>query len=332
MSNHNLPIWLKGSQDSLNTLANRGRFPHAILIHGPEGIGRRLLALWMIGRVLDSDDFGLDPGEITGRLLDPETVPYHPDFNLVQPQIEKDKEKRTISIAQIRSLILFLELTSHQSGAKAALISPAQALTVQASNSLLKTLEEPPGDCLIVLVTDSLSRIASTVVSRCHRVRLARPSAQNAVSWLRESRADVDWQPILELADGAPIKALELHRSGFARQAAEFEEDIRALRDKRVTPAAVARRWLRQNEERYLRWLYQRMSNEIRRSFTGGRSNNEQMSGNRPLQMGRKSLNIDRSFEYLREINELRRLQGAGLNGDLQLTHLLTRWLGGTGL
>ena len=330
----NFPQWLEASRASLETLAERGRFPHALLIHGPEGNGRRLLAFWAIGRLLESDDFTLDAGSNIGRVLDPGAVPYHPDFNLVQPERDekdkkKEKEKQTISIAQIRSLISFLELTSHQGGAKAALISPAQALTPHAANSLLKTLEEPPGDSLIVLVADSLSRIPSTVISRCHRVRLTLPSPEAATVWLRGHRAEVDWEPALELAGGAPFKALELHHSGFAGQAGEFEQDIRALLDKRVTPAGVAKRWSGQDADRYLRWLYQRVSREIRELFTAGGSNDIQTPRNRHLQMGLKTLNIENSFACLRDINELRRLQGAGLNGDLQLTNLLTRWYGG---
>jgi DNA polymerase-3 subunit delta' len=331
--NH-FPSWLEPSRDNLEAIASQGRFPHAILIHGPEGTGRRLLALWAIGRALDSDDFTMDADTNIGRILDAEIVPYHPDFQLVQPEKdkEKEKEKRTISIDQIRSLISFLNLTSHQSGTKTALISPAQVLTVPAENSLLKTLEEPPGDSLIVLVTDSLSRIAPTVISRCHRARVATPSAEEAGRWLRAHRADVNWEPALGLAGGAPFKALELHQSGFVQQAAEFEKDVLALVDKRVTPAVVAKRWARQDEDRYLRWLYQRVSDEIRDSVTNDGSKGNQKPRNRYLQIGPKTLNIERSFACLRDINELRRLQGAGLNAGLHLTNLLTRWYGGIGV
>jgi DNA polymerase-3 subunit delta' len=325
---------LEPSRDSLEAIASQGRLPHAILIHGPEGTGRRLLALWAIGRALDSDNFTMDAENNIGRLLDVENVPCHPDFQLVQPEQEKEKEKekRTISIDQVRSLISFLTLTSHQSGTKAALISPAQVLTLSAENSLLKTLEEPPGDSLIILVTNSLSRIAPTVISRCHRVRLTTPSAEAADGWLREHRADVNWEPALELAGGAPFKALEIHQSGFVQQAAEFEKDVLALLDKRVTPAVIAKRWAHQDEDRYLRWLYQRVSEEIRDSATNGGSKGNQKPRNRYLQIGQKTLNIERSFACLRDINELRRLQGAGLNTGLHLTNLLTRWYGGIGV
>jgi DNA polymerase-3 subunit delta' len=321
-------------RDSLKALRARARFPHAILIHGPEGIGRRRLALWAIGQALQADDMAMAADDLTGRLIDSEIVPYHPDFLLVQPEKDKEKktEKRTISIDQVRILISFLSLTSHQSGTKAVLISPAQALSVQAGNSLLKTLEEPPGDSLIVLVTDSLSRIVPTIVSRCHRIRLTTPDGAAAIQWLNGVDADIEWEPALEMADGAPYKALEMQRSGFAKQAGVFEQDLLALCDKRVTPAAVAKRWSRENEDRYLRWLYRRVTDEIRRSFSGDDINDDQMSRNRPLQMGHKSLNIERSFACLRDIDELRRLQGAGLNGDMQLANLLTRWYGGVGL
>jgi hypothetical protein len=116
------------------------------------------------------------------------------------------------------------------------------------------------------------------------------------------------------------------------QQAAEFEKDVLALLDQRTTPAVVAKRWANQDEDSCLRWLYQRVSREIRSSVTNDGSKADQKPRNRYLQIGKKTLSIERSFACLRDINELRRLQGAGLNKGLHLTNLLTRWYGGVGV
>lgn len=318
----NFPVWLQPARELLEGMIDRDQCPHALLIHGPDGNGRRLLAVSVIGHRLAVDPFDPAPMLGAGWLLDPDRMPQHPDFVLVQPE----PDKRTISIERIRELLAFLNLTSHQRGAKTALISPAEALTHSASNSLLKTLEEPPGNCLIVLVTDALSHLPATVVSRCHRVRVTVPTTTAAISWLRGIGPDVDWPPLLELAGGAAFRAMELHESGFASQAAEFDQDIAALLDKRTTPAALAKRWARYDPDRCLRWLYLRISARIRseHAVTGGKI--AQGSGNRSLQTADDRLKIERSFACLRDIDELRRLQGAGLNGELQLSALLSRW------
>ena len=123
-----LPNWLQPQVAQLDALIEKQQFPNALLIHGPEGTGRRLLALWLVGRLLNSPE--MDPGAaiLAANYLDPETMPQHPDFQLVQPE----PDKQSISIKRLRELIAFLSLTSHQSGMKTALINPAQAMTTAA--------------------------------------------------------------------------------------------------------------------------------------------------------------------------------------------------------
>lgn len=309
----NFPAWLEPAQAKLGPLIEQGRLPHALLIHGPCGTGRRLLALWIAGRVLGIDSLDLQAGLGAGRVLDPDRAPSHPDLRLFQ--LEEDK--RDITVDSMRALIAFIHLTSHRGGAKVAFICPAEAMNRNAENSLLKTLEEPPAHSLIILVADSISRLAPTVVSRCHRERISMPSMESAETWLQSLDPTADWRLALELAGGAPIGALQIQQSDFPKQAMRFEKDISALMSRRSTPVEVARRWSTQDKDLCLRWLYQRVSSELRDSH---------------LQMNGNMLSMEHSYGYLREINELRRLQRAGLNAEMQLTNLLTRWYGGVGV
>jgi len=318
-----LPTWLDSVRDPLEALVIKEQLPHALLIHGPVGNGRHLLALWLIGRALGLEKFDVSCGLGAGRSLNPETVPAHPDFALVQPA----PDKRAISIDQVRRLIEFLNLTSHQGGVKVALVTPAQAMTHQAGNSLLKTLEEPPGNSLIVLITDSLSRLAPTIVSRCHRVRISPPGNESAMAWLRDQSVDIDWAPVLESAHGSPLQALQLQQADFPKHGAQFAQDLAALRARSTTPSCVARRWSGLDPDQYLLWLYNYISDEIR-AVIADRPDFDKKLRNRRLQITNKSLNMEKSFADLRNVNELRRMQGAGLNADLHLTSLLARWFG----
>ena len=320
-----IPKWLQAQGATLDALIAKQQFPHALLIHGPEGTGRRLLALWLVGRLLDLQEVDLGPAIVSLDSLEPENMPQHPDFQLVQPEVDK----RSISIERVRGLIAFLSLTSHQSGTKVALISPAHALTRPAANSLLKTLEEPPGNTAIILVAAAHSRLPATIVSRCRRVRVPAPAFAEANQWLKCQAPDVDWAPILELSGGAPLSALRLQQSNFSGQAAGLNDDIVALLERKRTPAGVARRWADVDPDLCLQWLYRRISQEIRvaSGVTGG--DLQQVVDLGYLQNSGESLNIESSFADLRQINELRRLQGAGLNQDLQLANILGRWYGG---
>lgn len=320
-----LPEWLRVKGLALEGLIERQRFPHAVLIYGPEGTGRRAFALWLTGRLLGINDLDLRHAMPAAIFFDSESLPQHPDFCMVQPE----PEKRSISIEQIREAIRFLNLKSHQSGAKLALISPAHAMTRPAANSLLKTLEEPPGNSCLILVASAQSRLPATIVSRCRRVRIPIPPRSVAKAWLSEHAQGQDWEIALDLAGGAPLAAMNLLESDVPSRAAGFGRDISDLLKRKATPVAVAGRWAKSDPDIYLQWLYRRISEEIKIASGAADEDRQKMTGFGDLQIAVESLNIESSFADLRDIDELRRLQGSGLKQELQLTRILDRWYGG---
>lgn len=319
-----LPEWLSDEYGRVERLIERDELPHALLIHGPAGTGRRWLAMAVADRLLGLSGEPAAAALTPGELIDEEIGPTHPDFTLVQPP----PDKRALPVDLVRKLIDTLNLTSHQSGYKVALVNPAHAMSIGAANSLLKTLEEPPGRTLIVLVTDSLSRLAPTIVSRCHRVRVSLPAAAVGLRWLGAQDAKIDWQGLLDLAGGAPLKALEYQGANAVAHIAEFEQDVDALERRKASPSGVAGRWVKRDPGLCMAWMYRRIAAEIRSSHcdADGRAGENQRISH--LKIGAENPNIERAFADLREVGELRRLQGSGLNPELQLAGLLTRWYG----
>ena len=171
-------------------------------------------------------------------------------------------------------------------------------------------------------------RLAPTIVSRCHRVRIAVPAPTEALAWLQARNDRVDWAPILGLAGSAPIRALEYHAGDVAGQVAEFEQDIDALERRRASPTAVAKRWASADGELCLSWLYRRISAEIKSSQQPGKLETASTARGDDLQNGAENLHFERAFAELRQLGELRKLHGSGLNADLQLSAILTRWYG----
>ena len=250
----------------------------------------------------------------------------HPDLLSVRPA----PDKHSITVEQIREMIDFIHLTSHQGGAKVVSVYPADAMTVNAANSLLKTLEEPPAGSVIGLVTEALGRLPPTVISRCQRVRIPVAPSEIALSWLQQLDAGPDWASILVAAGGAPFLALEMHHSGLMDRAGEFDRDLEGLIGKQENVIVVARRWMDSGDGFALRWLYRKVAGLIRQQFVGPQGVDDRPdSRNISLKAGGDGPDSEPYFGYLRAVGDLRRLQATGINVELNLVRLLIAWYGG---
>ena len=305
--------WLVPRYAELNRLLQGNRCPHALLVHGRRGTGRRQLALWLAESIL-----GVDPLRTIGGT---EEAAGHPDLRAIEPL----DGKASISIDQIRELVDFFRLTSHGGTGRLALLWPAESMTVNASNSLLKTLEEPPPGCFIVLIAESASRLPATVVSRCQRIRVPLPPREIALEWLEAEAGQHGLDNLLDFAGGAPLAALRLHADNFGGKADEFARDIEELQQRRAVPSEVAVRW-NKNPDLALEWLSWRLAREVRTALEVSRT---RIAGGAagPL----VSQVSHACFQQLEQIRELRRLFRGGISTELSLAGLLMGWYGGLG-
>ena len=138
--------WLLPAWSSFQNRLNSGKLPHAMLIQGPAGTGKCELAMHMAGRLLCSEDSEYACGQCRSCTLFEGGA--HPDWFLLNPP----EGKHQILIDQVRSTISALTLTTSFSPRKVALICPAEVMTTNAANALLKSLEEPPGETVLILV------------------------------------------------------------------------------------------------------------------------------------------------------------------------------------
>ena len=209
-----LPSWLVPSLQRL--LAMRAELPHALLLFGPSGIGKSALAMRLANALL-CESPGPD-GDACGRC--PACGWFgqgsHPDFRRLVPGGDDDeaREKASleIKIGQVRALGDFLSVGGHRGGRKIVVVDPADALNVPAANALLKTLEEPTGETVFLLVSGRHDALPATIRSRCVGFPLTLPAHDEAHRWLQAStgagpeEADA-W---LAAAGGAPLHAASL--------------------------------------------------------------------------------------------------------------------------
>jgi len=193
--------------------------PHAILIAGPAGIGKRAFALALAKRLLcesPSGELGCDACPACRWFMGGN----HPDFRWVvsaaaaeaeavtesEPGEGKKKASHQIRIEQIRELADFVYQSGHRGQARVVIIDPADAMNAAAANSLLKMLEEPPESVHFLLISSHWRRLLPTIRSRCRLLMLPRPASSLANSWLETQEAGA--HQLLSLMGGAPLLAL----------------------------------------------------------------------------------------------------------------------------
>jgi DNA polymerase-3 subunit delta' len=284
----------------------QGRLPHAVLLTGPVGVGKRAAAGWMAAQHLDM-------GVAAGVPQYPAIRAEHADMRWIS--IPEDKQ--SIGIDQIRGLVDEMSLTSYKGGGKVAVIEPADAMTNNAANSLLKTLEEPPGDALLILIADRKGNLPATIFSRCQRIDFSTPDEREGLAWLDRLQPGSSWPEALRLAGNAPLAAITAVEQLDTH--ATMSRDFAAVAAGRSSAIEVAARWKGLDTGFVLDWLARQVQTAIfRASGAGNYGSSAAIDESVLKRMDRRNL-----FCYLDIINRLRGQPGGSYNVQLTLEGLL---------
>lgn len=227
--------WQKGAWSRIEAMLETGRPPHAVLLHGPGGIGKRRIADRFAGAILCTEPGPGPCGECRSCHL--VEAGNHPDFL----RIGIGDGESSISIASIRDLIARFTLTAER--ARVAIIAPAEAMNPAAANAFLKTLEEPPGRATFILVSDAPGRLPATIRSRCRKMAVPAPPRAEALAWLETKAAPDLARNLLELSGGAPLAALELGKRHGEEALFALHAETVALIGGTADPIEVAGNW-----------------------------------------------------------------------------------------
>lgn len=198
--------WLNTLWDQCKNAATAGQLAHALIVTGQARLGQgafaRRLGRWLL--CLDPQD-AAPCGQCSAcHLMQAET---HPDWHLCVPE----KEGGQIGVDAVRALIEALSHTAHHAERKVAIIEPADRMTNEAANALLKTLEEPPGQRTLFLVTDRPARLPATIRSRCRLLTLPTPDHAGFADAVQALGVECETMQVLYTAcDGIPLKALDV--------------------------------------------------------------------------------------------------------------------------
>ena len=224
--------WQQSQWQQVNQLISAQRLPHALLLQGNQGLGKTGFAFSLADSLLckqPAADRSAIEGSATGgeacgtcpacQLLSAGT---HPDLYhlkpVAKPNSTSKKPALSIRIENIRDLCEKLNQTSQYGGYRIAIIEQADQLTISAANSLLKTLEEPGRDILIILISARSQRLPATIRSRCQLMRFTVPDEKLSLPWIKENSTTQEQQVrpddkqikvALKRAFGSPLAALQ---------------------------------------------------------------------------------------------------------------------------
>ena len=219
-----------------------GRLPHALLFTGPKGVGRFRTAV-VVAQVLNC--LGGAKGDCCDRCLACTKIArgVHPDVHIVAP------EGTSLKIDQIRGLTQEATRTPYEGRRKTFILDQAQTMTEQAQNAVLKTLEEPPGATVLILIAPDTSALLSTIASRCSQIRFAPLPASAIATRLQEGGCDEREAHVLAgLAGGSLGRAQEL-QSVPLQEIHHLVEQAFALPPGRILPVLeLTDRVVRQKE------------------------------------------------------------------------------------
>ena len=309
--------WHMSLWQRFQNMADQDKLSHAIVLTGLAGVGKSSFAHALAQSFYcDSpDDKRIGCGRCAScHQFEAGTVS---DFRQLQPE----EGAASISVDQVRDCIEFLELSRDRERKKIALVYPAERLTVSAANSLLKTLEEPPGDTLIVLLTSQPERLLMTIRSRCQVFSISPPSHVEGVQWLHSQGFD-DSALALDVSGNAPIAAREFCDSALAVSFhALLESLVWNLHQSRTSHEVIAI-WHGFEIEVLLIWM-SLISEWMIQHLTGS----ERLQRHSPeLAELSGQISLPGQLQRHQRLLELKKQRGVSVNRDLLLDQLQILW------
>ena len=323
--------WITPLYQSLLRNQQQSKLPHALLVTGIDGLGKLAMSQLFANTLLCQKPVATTTDEqITtpcGHCHDCQLfqAENHPDYLFIEPE----KKAGNILVDQIRKLTDFVSLKSHLGGMQIILINQAHSLNRNAANSLLKTLEEPTQNVLLLLVSSNPNRLPATVKSRCQRRVMEAPVLDSALQWL--SATDSSHSPeraamALKLSSGAPILAHSYLVDGvLALYYTQFKQFL-GLSSQQVSVVDVAAMWSKENTHLSVHWLLYWVSRLIHIKFRLPTADTVIAKDEQQLQNLSITLDLASLYKYYDKLLASVKLLDTQVNNQLLLEDLLISW------
>ena len=318
--------WQTSNWQNLTSSLHNNRLAHGLLFYGSFGIGKNEFALefahWLICEQPLADKAC---GQCKScKLIEADS---NPDLLLLSPE----EEGKAIKVDQIRALIEKITLTSHGQSKRVIIISPADALNANASNSLLKTLEEPPANTILILITDKPSKLMATIRSRTQMIRFDLPHSEQSMQWLNTQNIE-NAELLLQLSAGSPLTAKAMAEDEALKIREKLFNNWQELANGNADALESAAMWVKDGfkvvENMPLNWVSSWLI-DIIRSLQGGRI--ESMANAdyaKTLQNLAGQVDLKSVYSLVDRLNDTIRLADTSANQLMLVEGLLLHWAG----
>jgi len=307
------------------------RLAHAVLFSGPSAIGKLEFCLAFIQR-LNCTNPTLDD-YACGNCKDCHlfAARTHPDIRMLNVDEDADQDKKAqnkveqIKVDDIRDINQFMMLSRQRGAYKIVCINYAESMNVNAANALLKTLEEPPQNSILFLISHRADALLPTIKSRCQMWKFSLPDEAQSLRWLAQQPGDSNWSALLKVAGNRPLLALELNDSGLSENRADYYKDLGQFLLGKSNITKISAKHQDELLERLVMWQQAWCADLVRCHYEDEPVTLENPDIRRSLHSLVGRVDLHSLFRFMDKLIELRRFSSAPLNKRLFIEDMLIR-------
>lgn len=322
--------WHKNAFEKLNKMVDNNHLPHALIISGPEKIGKINLAMHFIKTILCNDN-GCENCNYCRQINNDnptKNIDYdvlirrsnYPNMIFCRTEITQlGKKSENIRVDQIRAFCEALNKTAE--GLQIGLIFYADQMNINAANCLLKTLEEPRKNTLIILLAHNIDKIIPTILSRCQNVHIPATFNKNSANWISKNyKKDINFDAfkLLEQSQGIPFKALDDLNNDYIERNNSYREYLIKIALK--SNVVLTNKMYYGAETEILKCLQNIIIDTIRLKAINSENNSSD------LEKIVKESCIDNLFLLLKDVSHAIALVKSNINEKLLLDNILIIW------
>jgi DNA polymerase-3 subunit delta' len=327
MDSNNIYPWHEKSWNNFFRARETNHLPHAILLAGENGIGKQALADRMSKSLLC-----MQPIDQQACNHCQSCRTYDSGANPDYIKIELLEDKQQIGVDQIRRLSEFLNYSRSFNTYRVVLLDPVERMNQNAANSLLKSLEEPSRNTVIILIASQLSKILPTIKSRCQLFSLPTPNYEESLCWLKKHYPDIENSELhLQMAFGKPLKSIEIKAKDIENREA-LADDILGVITSKQAVTDIAKKWEKSDHNTLLNWQIFWLQEYLKESACGHAYPNKNTNlfsdkYSQTLQSIAEQISIEQKWHLYQQLIAQKQLIHTSVNALMFLENMIMLWL-----